>query len=73
MHNLVVPDSSPQGNTGAQGVAHDVGLFDLEVFDQGGNVVRHQLEAERAVDVGGAPMGLQIDRLLGIAILRYHL
>jgi len=55
-----VPDSGLQSNAAAHGVAHDVGFFETEVLDQGGDVVRHRLEAQRAVDVGRAPMGLQI-------------
>ena len=54
-------DGGPQGDAAAQRVAHDVGLFDPQMLDQGGDVVSHQLEAQRAIDVGGAPMGLQID------------
>jgi hypothetical protein len=55
-----VPDGGPHGDAAAQRVAHNVGSFEAEVPDQGCDVVRHQLDAERAVDVGGAPVGLQI-------------
>jgi hypothetical protein len=34
-----MPDGSLQSNAAAQGVAHDVGSFDLEVLDQSCDVV----------------------------------
>ena len=32
------------------------------MLDQRGDVVRHVLDAQRAVDVGRAPVALQVDR-----------
>ena len=37
------------------------GLSQSEMPDQGGDVIRHQLEAQRAADICGASMCLQID------------
>jgi hypothetical protein len=42
-------------------VAHEVDFFEAEVIDEGSDIVRHRLEVQRAVDVGLAPIGLQID------------
>jgi hypothetical protein len=50
-----------KSDTDAQGVTHDVGSFNLEMRNQGRDVVPHQLETQRTVDIGGASMGLQVD------------
>jgi hypothetical protein len=55
-----MPDGGLQGDA-AQGVAHDVGLFETEVLDQSTDVVRHRLESHWTVDVCRTPVGLQID------------
>jgi hypothetical protein len=56
-----VADGGLQSNTAAQGIAKDVGIFEPDVFDQGGNIVRHLLEGERAINIGGVSMSLQLD------------
>jgi hypothetical protein len=41
--------------------AEQVGPFESQVPDHSGDVVRHQLEAEGALDIGGVPVSLQLD------------
>jgi hypothetical protein len=55
-----VPDGELQGNTTAEGIAHDVGLLKTKP-NKGGAVVCHQLEAQGAIDVGISAMSLQVD------------
>ena len=51
-------DGGPEGDATAKGVAHNVGIFDPQMLDQGGNVSGHQLEAQRAINVGLCARGL---------------
>ena len=61
------PTSSGMANGGverdaaAQRVAHEVRLLEPEVLDEGRDVVGHQLDADRPVDVRRPPMPLQVD------------
>jgi hypothetical protein len=61
-NHVRVPDSGLQRDTASQGIAEEVGTLESQVLDQGCDVVRHQLEAERAIDVSRVPMGLEFDR-----------
>ena len=42
----------------AERVAHDVGLLEPEVADQGGDVVGHEPNVDRPIDVGCPPVSL---------------
>ncbi len=55
-------DGGAEGDAAAHRVTHDVGPAHLEMLDQGGDVVGHGLQAQRAVDVGSASVGLQVHR-----------
>src|SRR6266571_1682316 len=54
-------DGGLQSDTAPQGKVENVSLFESEMPDQGGDIVRHQLEAQWALDVGGVPVPLQLD------------
>src|SRR5206468_10385091 len=41
--------------------AHDVGPLELQMRDEGRDLVRHQLRADRPIDVGGSAVALHID------------
>ena len=56
-----VADGELQGDAAAHAVADDVGVLDAEVSEQGGRVVGHLLVGDRAVDVGGVAVALQLD------------
>ena len=60
-HHLRVPDGGLQRHAAAERIAHDVGGCETQVLDQGGDVVGHQRDAQGAIDVGRAPMALQVD------------
>ena len=50
-----------QRDAAAERIAHDIGLREPELLDERGDIVGHRLVGERAVDIGGAPVPLQID------------
>ena len=54
-------DRGAQGDAAAERVAHDVRCFQAEEAEETSDVVGHQLEAQRPVDIGRTSMGLQID------------
>jgi hypothetical protein len=54
-------DSGAQGYIAAKRLTHNVGLSNPEMLDQRGDVVGHRREAQGAVDIGGATVGLQIN------------
>ena len=56
-----MPDRQLQPDAAAHAIADDVGLTDAEVLHQRGDVVRHLLVLQGAIDVGGAAVSLQID------------
>jgi len=56
-----MPDGGLQGDAASQGIAKDVGLLEPEVFDQSGNIVRHVLEGQWAINVAGVSMSLQLN------------
>jgi hypothetical protein len=56
-----MPQAELQCHAAAEAVAVDVGLFDPQVPQQPGGVVGELLVGERAVDVGGVPMALELD------------
>jgi hypothetical protein len=58
---LGMADRDRQGHRSAHAVAEEVGLPDLEVFHEGGCVVSHLLDRQRAIDVGCVSMPLQLD------------
>jgi len=53
-------DGGAQGDARSQRVTHDVGLLDPEVLHQRGDIAGQGLVSHGAVDIGGAPVGLQI-------------
>src|SRR5215210_2858229 len=55
-------NGSLQRDAATQGKAEDVGVFEPEVLDQASDVVRHLLEAQRAIDIGSVPVSLEFDR-----------
>ena len=55
-------DSRSQGDLAAHRVPHQIGFLNSEVLHQPGDIVGHGLDSQRAVDIGRASMGLQIDR-----------
>jgi len=55
-------DGQIHRDAGTHAVANDVGLADLEIVEQAGNVVCQVVVTEIAVDVGGAAMSLHLDR-----------
>src|SRR5207249_5714819 len=42
-------------------VAHDVGSLELQMPDEGRDVARHELRADRPIDVGCSAVALQVD------------
>src|SRR5688572_26957209 len=60
-HHVRVSDGSQERDTTAQREPHDVGLLKLEMPYQGCDVVRHQIDRERTIDVGSPSVALQID------------
>ena len=56
-----MPHRELEGRTTPHAVAEDVGPFDVEVPQQGGDIVGHLLVGERTVDVGGVTVPLQLD------------
>src|SRR5258706_11057 len=56
-----MPERDLQTNPATKRKAHDVGVLEAEVLDEYGDIVGHRLEAQRPVDVGGAPVALQVD------------
>ena len=60
-HHLRVPESNPHGDAGSHAEAEEVGLFDPELLEGGDGVVCHLLHGQRAIDVGGAPVGLHLE------------
>src|SRR5438045_1668886 len=58
---LWVTDRDEGGNTATERVAHHVRPVQLQVFDERGDVVGHELRLERSIDVGRTAVALQID------------
>ena len=60
-----VADRGLDRDTAAERVAHDIRLSELQVIDETGDVIAHRLERERAIDIRGAAMSLEVhgDRL----------
>jgi len=56
-----VLDRGAQRHEATERVAHDVGPGEAEVLDERRDVAGHDLRAQRAVDVGGAAVCLQVD------------
>jgi hypothetical protein len=61
-HQLRVVDGHLEGDGRAAGVPEDVGVLDAEVAQERGGVVGPVLDGQRAVDVGGVPVRLLLDR-----------
>jgi hypothetical protein len=59
--DIWMADGGLQGDPSAQRIAEDIGIPQTELPDQGGNIIRHAFETQRAIDVGGVPVGLQLD------------
>ena len=57
-----MPHRSLQGHACSERISYKVGLLDVEVFHERGNIICHRFVGDRAVDVGGTPVRLQIDR-----------
>ena len=55
-----MPDGGLQSDATTQRKAENVGSFKTEMPDQGGDVVRHQLEAQWTLDVGGVSVPLPL-------------
>ena len=51
-----------QRDAAAERVADDVRLLQPEVVDEGRDVVGHEPDVDRPIDVGGAPVPLEVDR-----------
>jgi hypothetical protein len=73
-HHLRVPDGDLQGDAGSHAVTEDVGLFDSEMLECSGGVVGHLLDGQRAIYIGRASMGLQLegDDLPGLCKFRQN-
>ena len=50
-----------QGNARSHAIAEDVGIFDIEVLQECGDVVCHLLERHRPLTQCGAPVPFQLD------------
>ena len=57
---LRVVDRGLERDPAAERVADEVDLLEPEVLDEGGDVVAHRDEADRPVDVGRAPVALEV-------------
>src|SRR6476620_2816274 len=51
-------DGHLHGDASAYAIAEEVGIHDTELLERGGSVLRHLLEGQRAVDVGGVSVRL---------------
>ena len=60
-HLLRILHRSEQRNAAAERIADDVGLLQPEVVDERRDVVGHQLDVDRPVDVRRAPVPLEVD------------
>ena len=56
-----MPDGGLERDAAAERVAHDVGLLEPQVPDQRRDVVGHEPDVDRPVDVGGSAVSLEID------------
>jgi hypothetical protein len=56
-----MPDGELPGDAASQAITEDVGIVDVEVPECCGGAVGHLLVAQRAIDVGCAPVGLLLD------------
>ena len=56
-----MPDGGLQRDATSQGIAEEVGLFESQGRNQCSDIVRHRLEGQRAIDVGGMAVSLQLD------------
>jgi hypothetical protein len=56
-----MPHRRQQGHPAAERVAHHVRLAGPEVIDQRRDVIGHEPDVERPVDVGGPAVPLQVD------------
>ncbi len=54
-------DAGPERDPAAEGEAHDRGLLEIELFDEGGDVVCHRLEGHRALRRRRAAVRLQVE------------
>src|SRR5918994_1353098 len=54
-------DGKVQGDAGAHAVAENISLGDPKVPERCGGVIGQLLDGERAIDVGRASMGLQLE------------
>src|SRR6201991_3135657 len=54
-------DSGLQRDAGTQREAHDIGLAEVQLADQRGNIVAHRFAAQRPVRVWRASMRLEMD------------
>jgi len=55
-----VLDRGQQSHPAAERVAHDVGLVQPEMVDERGNVIGHEPDVDRPVDVGRPAVSLQV-------------
>ena len=53
-------DGGEERDAATERVAHDVGLLEPEVVDERGDVVGHELDVDRPIDVGGPAVALEI-------------
>ncbi len=69
-----VPHCELQRHAAPQRVAHNVGLGELEVVDERGDVIRHEPRVDRPIDVCGASVSLEVDgdHLVVRRELRHH-
>ena len=56
-----MPQRREEGHAAPQRIPHDVGPFELQVLDECRDVARHELNAQRSIDVGRPAVPLQID------------
>ena len=53
-------DRGEERHPAAERVADDVRLLEPEVVDERGDVVGHEPDVDRPIDVGGAPVALEV-------------
>jgi hypothetical protein len=56
-----MPDRNLQGDVASVAIAEEIGTFDLEVPEKGGDIVRVLLKGQWTIDVGRVPVSLQFD------------
>ena len=62
VHQFRVPDSDLQGGRAPVAEAHQIRFLDMELLEQGGHIIGVLFEAQRAIDIRGMPVGLQLCR-----------